>query len=175
MNETITVRYTFDLTLTPRELGLFLMMDVRADLVEAVVARPGLAAAVAVTHPEEVTPNGHAPEEVDLAPEEDPAPDPVPPPPPPAKAAAPAKPAPKAAAPPKSTASPKSAAIEIPGEPEMRAILSKTSTYVPGGSGDVVKIVERISGGKKRLLECPPELWPALKAACEEAITVAGG
>lgn len=170
MNETITVRYTFDLTLTPRELGRFLLMDARAELVGAVLAQPTFAAAVAAIDPEAMAPNGHAPEEVDLAPEEDPAPEPVPPPPPPAKAAAPAKP--KAAAP---KPAPKAAAAEIPSEPEMRAILSKTSTYVPGGSGDVVKIVERISGGKKRLLECPPELWPELKAACEEAIAAAGG
>src|SRR4051812_45876829 len=105
-------------------------MDARADLVEAVLAQPALAAAVAAINPEALTvivdpvavANGHAPEVQTDSPLQRSAPAPV---------AAPAKPAPKAAAPSKSTAaSPKSATIEIPSEPEMRALLSKTSTYL---------------------------------------------
>lgn len=75
------------------------------------------------------------------------------------------------AATPEPAASPQPAEPETLTEPVMRDLLNELSARHPARHAQVVAILKAI-GGSRRLVECPTETWPAIKAAAEEALAV---
>jgi len=150
------VTVSFDLALSAADIASLLMR-------EQMAVHPALAAAVAVMD----RATGIDPVEAVTAVNEQPAPTAEAEPPPAASSrAARAKTAAPAPAPAEMA---KAQALQALPEPEMRALLTRVSSTHPAKVAQVVAILQE-HGGHKRLAECPPETWPAIAAAAEEAI-----
>ena len=65
-------------------------------------------------------------------------------------------------------------APRIPSEEELRPLLSRMAAVHPDKVKGVTDMLEKV-GGHKRLVECPVDMWPAIKQACDDAIAAAGG
>jgi hypothetical protein len=78
------------------------------------------------------------------------------------------------AAPTPSPAPAAASALQIPPEEELRPLLSKMAAVHHDKVLGVTTMLEKV-GGHKRLAECPPDTWPAIKQACVDAIAAAGG
>jgi hypothetical protein len=154
------VTVSFDLALSTADIASLLMR-------EQMAVHPALAAAVAVMD----RATGIDPVEAVTAVNEQPAPTAAAEPPPAASSRAARARAPAASNGATTTAPappPAETAKALP-EPEMRALLTRVSSTHPAKVAQVVAILQE-HGGHKRLAECPPETWPAIAAAAEEAI-----
>jgi hypothetical protein len=65
-------------------------------------------------------------------------------------------------------------APRIPPEEELRPLLSKMAAVHHDKVKGVTDMLKAV-GGFARLVECPPDTWPAIKQACDDAIAAAGG
>jgi hypothetical protein len=64
--------------------------------------------------------------------------------------------------------------LQIPPEEELRPLLSKMAAVHHDKVKGVTDMLKAV-GGFARLVECPPDTWPAIKQACDDAIAAAGG